>query len=43
MLTRELSVPSSDNMIPASAERKAVMIYLAMVHDQMFGKTLRKS
>ena len=30
-------------MIPASAERKAVMIHMAMVKDQMFGKTMRKS
>ena len=43
MLTTEPSVSSSEHMIPASAERKAVMIYMAMVKDQMFGKTLRKS
>ena len=30
-------------MIPAKAERKAVMIHMAMVKDQMFGKTMRKS
>jgi len=30
-------------MIPAKAERKAVMIHMAMVRDQMFGKTMRKS
>ncbi len=43
MLATEPSVSSSEHMIPASAERKAVMIYMAMVKDQMFGKTLRKS
>ena len=30
-------------IIPASAERKAVMAHMGMVKDQMFGKTLRKS
>ena len=30
-------------MIPAKAERKAVMIYMAMVKDELFGKTMRKS
>ena len=29
--------------IPAFAERKAVMIHMAMVKDVMFGKTMRKS
>ena len=33
----------SNIMIPAKAERKAVMIHMAMVRDQMFGKTMRKS
>ena len=30
-------------MIPAYAERKAVMIHMEMVKDQLFGKTMRKS
>ena len=31
------------HIIPAKAERKAVMIHMAMVKDAMFGKTMRKS
>ena len=31
------------HIIPAKAERKAVMIYMAMVKDELFGKTARKS
>ena len=31
------------HIIPAKAERKAVMIQMAMVKDAMFGKTMRKS
>ena len=31
------------HIIPAKAERKAVMIHMAMVRDQQFGKTTRKS
>ena len=30
-------------IIPAKAERKAVMIHMAMVKDELFGKTTRKS
>ena len=43
ILTTTPSVSSLQHIIPAKAERKAVMIHMAMVRDEMFGKTKRKS
>ena len=43
ILTTTPCVSSLQHIIPAKAERKAVMIHMAMVRDEMFGKTKRKS
>ena len=42
-LTTEPGVSSKQHNIAAKAERKAVMIHMAMVKDVQFGKTMRKS
>ena len=46
-MTKLTTAPSvskcEKHIIPAKAERKAVMIHMAMVKDAMFGKTMRKS
>ena len=43
ILTTFPCVSNLQHIIPAYAERKAVMIHMAMVRDEMFGKTKRKS
>ena len=43
ILTTFPRVSNLQHIIPAYAERKAVMIHMAMVRDEMFGKTKRKS
>ena len=43
MTTKPGVLNCKQHKIPAYAERKAVMIDMAMVKDQLFGKTMRKS